>query len=377
MTGEKATILAAGLGLLAMALVQWSPSLAAEGFFQALGPREFQFPEDHGHHPGFQTEWWYYTGNLTSKDGRAFGFQLTFFRVQLKPEPLVVGSPWRSSQLYFAHLTVSNLEDGKFLMAEKAGRASMEIGGASLDSQRVRVFLHNWETVIQGDVHDLKAQGDDFGIDLQLVSQKRPILHGKKGLSRKGGGPGQASYYYTLSRFKSQGVLTLHDERLEVSGFSWMDHEFSSNVLSKDQAGWDWMGLQLSGNRELMLYVLRHRDGSVDPYSSGTLIQSDGTPVHLSKETFVVRPVDFWVSKQSHARYPSGWHVEVLPYRMNLTVTPNMKNQELITSQSTQVTYWEGSVRVIGAAASERVTGSGYVELTGYAGEFDLGFQGN
>jgi predicted secreted hydrolase len=374
MIGEKVTILAAGLGLLAMALVQWSPCLAAEGFFQALGPREFQFPEDHGHHPGFQTEWWYYTGNLTSKDGRPFGFQLTFFRVQLKPEPFLAGSPWRSNQVYFAHLTISNLQDGEFLTAEKVGRGKMGIGGVSLDSQRVRVFLHGWETVIQEDVHDLKADGDDFAIDLQLVSQKRPVLHGKKGLSRKGGGPGQASYYYTLSRLKSQGVLTLHDERLKVSGFSWMDHEFSSNVLSKDQAGWDWMGLQLSHNRELMLYVLRHRDGSVAPYSSGTLIQSDGTPVHLPKETFVVRPVDFWVSKQSQTRYPSGWHVEVLPYRMNLTVTPNMKNQELITSQSTQVTYWEGSVRVTGAAARERVMGSGYVELTGYSGEFELGF---
>lgn len=374
MIGEKVTILAAGLGLLAMALVQWSPCLAAEGFFQALGPREFQFPEDHGHHPGFQTEWWYYTGNLTSKDGRPFGFQLTFFRVQLKPEPFLAGSPWRSNQVYFAHLTISNLQDGEFLTAEKVGRGKMGIGGVSLDSQRVRVFLHGWETVIQEDVHDLKADGDDFAIDLQLVSQKRPVLHGKKGLSRKGGGPGQASYYYTLSRLKSQGVLTLHDERLKVSGFSWMDHEFSSNVLSKDQAGWDWMGLQLSHNRELMLYVLRHRDGSVAPYSSGTLIQSDGTPVHLPKETFVVRPVDFWVSKQSQTRYPSGWHVEVLPYRMNLTVTPNMKNQELITSQSTQVTYWEGSVRVTGAAARERVMGSGYVELTGYSGEFELRF---
>ncbi len=374
MIGEKVTILAAGLGLLAMALVQWSPCLAAEGFFQALGPREFQFPEDHGHHPGFQTEWWYYTGNLTSKDGRPFGFQLTFFRVQLKPEPFLAGSPWRSNQVYFAHLTISNLQDGEFLTAEKVGRGKMGIGGVSLDSQRVRVFLHGWETVIQEDVHDLKADGDDFAIDLQLVSQKRPVLHGKKGLSRKGGGPGQASYYYTLSRLKSQGVLTLHDERLKVSGVSWMDHEFSSNVLSKDQAGWDWMGLQLSHNRELMLYVLRHRDGSVAPYSSGTLIQSDGTPVHLPKETFVVRPVDFWVSKQSQTRYPSGWHVEVLPYRMNLTVTPNMKNQELITSQSTQVTYWEGSVRVTGAAARERVMGSGYVELTGYSGEFELGF---
>lgn len=377
MTGKKAVILATFLGALAVTLFQWGACWASQSFFQALGPREFRFPEDHAHHPGFQTEWWYYTGNLAGKDSRAFGFQLTFFRVQLKPELLVTGSPWRSNQLYFAHFTISDLENGKFLMAEKAGRGTMGIGGVSLDSERVQVFLHSWETVIQGDAHRLKAEGDDFGIDLELVSEKPPVLHGEEGLSRKGSSPGQASYYYTLSRMRSQGMLRLGDERLIVSGFSWMDHEFSSNVLSQDQAGWDWMGLQLSGNRELMLYMLRNRDGSLDPFSSGTLVKSDGTPVHVSKDALVIRPIDFWVSKQSRAQYPSGWQVEVLPYHMNLTVTPTLKNQELITSESTQVTYWEGSVRVTGTAAGEKVSGSGYVELTGYAGEFDLRFQGD
>lgn len=376
MTGKKTNILAAALGVLLVALFPWVACWASNNFFQALGPREFQFPEDHAHHPGFQTEWWYYTGNLSTKDGRAFGFQLTFFRVQLKPEPLISGSPWRSNQLYFAHFTVSDLENGRFLMAEKAGRGTMGIGGASLNSEGVRIFLHDWETLIDGNTHHLKADGDHFGIELELVSQKSPVLHGDAGLSRKGSVPGQASYYYTLPRMKSQGVFRLDNKRFEASGLSWMDHEFSSNMLSKDQTGWDWMGLQLSGNRELMLYVLRLRDGSIDPCSSGTLVKSDGTAVRLSKEAFAIKPVGFWESKQSGTVYPSGWQVEVLPYRMNLRVTPNLKDQELITSQSTQVTYWEGSVRVTGAATGEKVTGHGYVELTGYAGKFDPGFQG-
>lgn len=374
MKGKRTSALAGAFGALAMVLLQWGTGLSSQDFFQAHEQRKFQFPEDHAQHPGFQTEWWYYTGNLRARDGRAFGFQLTFFRVQLKPTLLVTGSPWRSNQLYFAHFTVSDLEAGRFFMAEKAGRGGMGIGGVSFHSERVRIFLHSWEAVIQGDAHQLKAEGDDFAVNLQLVSEKGPVLHGEKGLSRKGGSPGQASYYYTLSRMKSEGVLRLYDERLEISGFSWMDHEFSSSVLSKDQVGWDWLGLQLSGNRELMLYILRHQDGSPDPFSSGTLVKSDGTAVHLPKESFVIRPVGFWVSKQSRARYPSGWQVEVLPYRMNLMVTPNLQDQELITRQSTQVTYWEGSVRVTGSAAGEKVSGSGYAELTGYAGEFDLRF---
>lgn len=375
MTKKQPTILVIFLGALTVTFLQWSVCWTAQEFLEAVAPREFRFPEDHGLHPGFQTEWWYYTGNLSSTDGRAFGFQLTFFRVQLKPEPLVTGSPWRSNQLYFAHFAVSDHDEGKFLMAEKAGRGSMGIAGVSSDSEAVRVFLHDWQTVIHGNTHSLRAEGDGLGIDLELISQKHPVLHGEKGLSRKGVGTGQASYYYTLSRMKSKGILILGGKHISVSGFSWMDHEFTSNVLSKDQTGWDWMGLQLSGNKELMLYVLRNRDGSLEPSSSGTLVESDGTPIHLPREAFVIRPLDYWVSKQSRARYPSGWQVEVLPHQMTLTVTPNLKEQELITNRSTQVTYWEGSVRVLGTAAGKEVSGSGYVELTGYASEFEIGLQ--
>jgi predicted secreted hydrolase len=375
MTGNKKTILAATLGALAAVLFVWSASLASERFFQALRPREFRFPEDHADHRGFQTEWWYYTGNVVSKDNRAFGFQLTFFRVQLKPRPPVSGSPWRTNQVYLAHFTISDLENSRFLMAEKAGRATMGISGATFDSGRVRVFLHGWEAGIQGNIHHLRAVGDSFEIELDLVSEKPPVLHGDKGLSQKGEGVGKASYYYSLTRMKTRGVLMLGNDRFEVSGLSWMDHEFTSNILSKGQVGWDWMGLQLSGNKELMLYMLRNRDGSIEPFSSGTLVKKDGTSVHLSREAFRIKPIDFWESKQSRARYPSGWKVEVLPYRMNLTVTPNLKAQELTTSQSTRVTYWEGSVAVTGTMPGEKVTGSGYVELTGYAGEFELGLQ--
>jgi predicted secreted hydrolase len=371
------TVLYVGVCLIAVSLFVRNICPASEGFLEAVEQRQFRFPDDHAAHPGFQTEWWYYTGNLVGEDGEAFGFQLTFFRVQLKPGNIASGSPWRSNQLYFAHFTVSDLEHGKFLVSEKAGRGSVGIGGVSFNADRVRVFLHGWEAVIDGSSHRLRAEGDECGVDLELVSEKSPVLHGEKGVSRKGAGGEQASYYYSLTRMSCRGGLRVGNDRLEVTGSCWMDHEFSSNVLSKDQAGWDWMGLQLSGNEELMIYVLRRQDGSVDPGSSGTLIKKDGTSIHLPKQAFLVKPTDFWESRRSGARYPSGWQVEVPPHGMTLSVTPRLKDQELITDQSTQVTYWEGSVQVAGTAEGQRVTGSGYVELTGYAGGFELGFQGD
>jgi predicted secreted hydrolase len=349
--------------------------LESEGFLEAVEPWAFQFPRDHAGHPGFQTEWWYYTGNLASKAGRPFGFQLTFFRVQLNPVPSVSSSSWRSNQIYFSHLTVSDLEDEEFFVAEKSGRGALSIGGVSSSGPRVRVFLHGWEAVIKGQTHRLRGESDGFAINLELLSGKSPVLHGEKGLSRKGAGAGQASYYYSLTRMNTRGTVRIGKEDFEVSGLSWMDHEFTSNVLSEDQVGWDWMSLQLSDGRELMLYVLKHGDGSVDPFSSGTLVQKGGTSVHLPREAFMLTATDYWRSPRSNARYPSSWRVEILPYNISLKVTPNMKEQELVTEQSTQVTYWEGSVSVTGTASGHGVTGSGYVELTGYAEKFEPAFQ--
>ncbi|MDY6952765.1 MAG: lipocalin family protein, partial [Thermodesulfobacteriota bacterium] len=200
-----------------------------------------------------------------------------------------------------------------------------------------------------------------------------PVFHGERGLSRKGAGKGKASYYYSLTRMGTTGTVRVDGKNYKVSGWSWMDHEFSSNVLSEDQVGWDWMGLHLSDGQELMLFVLRHSDGSLDPFSSGTLVQADGPPVHLPKEAFTIEPLGYWQSPKTKARYPSAWQVEVMPHDISLKVRSNLKDQELITAESTQVTYWEGSVRVTGTSSGQPVTGSGYVELTGYAGGFKGG----
>jgi len=355
---------------LSMVLLAQQTCLGAEGFLQAIEPRDWTFPKDHGDHPGFQTEWWYYTGNVESADKRPFGFQLTFFRIQLKAVPVESSSKWRANQLYFAHLTISDMEAQEFLVAERVGRGAVGIGGVSQEQARVQVLLHGWETAIQGKRHHLRAEADRLGMDLTLVSEKPPVFHGKRGLSRKGAGKGKASYYYSLTRMGTKGTVRVDGKNYKVSGWSWMDHEFSSNVLSEDQVGWDWMGLQLSDGQELMLFVLRHSDGSLDPVSSGTLVQKDGMSVHLPKETFTIKPLDHWKSPRTEARYPSGWQVEVFPYDISLEVLPNMRDQELMTAESTQVTYWEGSVGVTGAMSRQPVAGSGYVELTGYAGDF-------
>jgi predicted secreted hydrolase len=345
------------------------------GFLQAVDPLVFEFPQDHGAHPGFRIEWWYYTGNAADEKGRPFGFQLTFFRVQLKPEGMKSASSWRTNDIYLGHLAVSDLAGERFLVEESRGRGAAGIGGVDREGGRVRVFLGPWEAVMEGPVHRLRGAsdslgdqlGDRFALDLTLTAAKPPVLHGEWGLSRKGAAPGQASYYYSLTRMACRGSISFHDHRFEVTGSAWMDHEFTSNLLNDAQVGWDWMGLQLSDGREIMVYELRDRNGATDAASSGTLVERDGSAVHLSRKDFVLKALATWRSPKSNALYPSQWQLELPGKDIRLMISPNMADQELATGESTGVTYWEGSVSVSGTVSRGPVTGSGYAELTGYA----------
>jgi predicted secreted hydrolase len=116
-----------------------------------------------------------------------------------------------------------------------------------------------------------------------------------------------------------------------------------------------------------MLYQIRHKDGKIDPYSSGTIILPDGKYQHLLRDEFQIEVLDHWKSSKSGAVYPSKWRVKVPGHRIDLIISPTVKDQELITKESTRVTYWEGSVKVDGKYRDEPIKGVGYVELTGYA----------
>jgi predicted secreted hydrolase len=173
-----------------------------------------------------------------------------------------------------------------------------------------------------------------------------------------------------LSRLATAGTVTIDGRTYAVNGLSWMDHEFGSGDLDETQVGWDWFGLQLDNGTELMLYRLRRADGSIDPASSGTLIHADGRATFLPAADITVEPLERWRSAASGATYPSRWRIAVPPAGLTLEVVPELADQELRTTRSTQVTYWEGAVRVSGRLGDKPVAGEGYAELTGYAERF-------
>lgn len=342
-------------------------------FRQAVEGYAYQFPRDHGSHDEFRTEWWYYTGHLTTEDGRRFGYELTFFRQATdKARVAITPSRWAIRHLYLAHAALSEHDRHRFRYAEKISRAG--IGKAGAETSRLHVWIDHWSVEaasLDHRRHRLRAKSGDFSFDLLLDSEKPPVIHGEGGISRKGTEPGQASHYYSMTRLQTTGTLSIDGHAETVHGISWMDHEFGSGHLGKDQIGWDWFSIQLNDRSELMLYRLRRNDGTADRMSSGTWVLPNGTSQTLTASDVTIDVLDYWTSRASGTRYPSRWRLSIPSRQLSLVVTPTMSNQELITERSTQITYWEGAVTVSGEAREGRLTGQGYVELTGYAQPFE------
>ena len=335
--------------------------------FQPARPgRAFQFPRDHGAHPDFKTEWWYYTGHLKSTAGETFGYQLTFFRVGLKKPDPQAHSAWRADTVYFAHLAISDPNREEFAFREVAQRGAMGLAGAEPD--RLKVWVDDWRVESEGEKHHLRAVKDGIGLDLTLSPLKPPVLHGEGGYSRKSATTEAASHYYSITRLATQGKLILGKRTLDVTGMSWFDREFSTSQLAPEQVGWDWFSLQLSDGVDLMLYVMRLKDGSIDRASSGTLVDREGRARHLTLDNFHLKVTGTWTSPHSQATYPSGWQIKIPDAGYILTLEPTLADQELRPGGRSPIIYWEGQVKIQGTKNQQPITGQGYVELTGYAG---------
>lgn len=354
------------------------PCISLAGDYAVVtAPCNFIFPLDHGSHEAYRTEWWYYTGNLESPANKRYGFQLTFFRTRMVPRAEEKTWPqgrsaWRTAHLFLAHAALSDLDGKRFFHDEKMARGALGIAGVSEEGQSTKIFLDSWSALIGEGSHRLSAATDRFTLDLTGKSLKPPVAHGLGGYSLKGKDPASASCYYSFTRLETSGAVTVQGERMEVRGTAWMDHEFSSAPLEEDITGWDWFSLQLNDHTELMLYLLRLGKGGFSPASSGTFVKHSGEAIHLSHENFVIEVLDQWKSPHSGASYPSRWRVVVKPLQIELSIIPNLADQELITQRTTRVTYWEGSVSVSGRSGLTPVKGVGYVEMTGYAAPFNL-----
>ena len=332
-------------------------------FDRAEVVRDFVFPDDHGAHPTYKTEWWYLTANLESADGREFGVQYTLFRHALSPRP-TGASNWQSGQVYMAHIAITDVEANVHLHDQRLGRGHPDIAGVVLDPN-FKAYLEDW--VLSGEVDGLvqlsldATSGVGFGLNLELTQAQPFLYQGDRGLSAKG--PGQASYYYSMPSMSVSGEVVIDNRVVSVNGKAWLDREWSTSVLNEAQHGWDWFALHFYDDSETTLFNLRRKDCAPDPYNQALRLRPAGERRDYESQDFALTPIKFW-EDSSGTSWPVTWLLEFPGEELELKAL--VDNQVMDTG----IRYWEGAIGVY--RASERV-GSGYMELTGYEGEPQCG----
>lgn len=307
-------------------------------------PRDLslEFPRDHGAHPEYRTEWWYVTGQGSTPSGHEFGVQFTIFRAALAPSGTVdEANGARSRQAFAGHLAITDVASGEVRFAERLRRGGSPLADASTDDLDVRV--DDWRIHRDAGTGSLTIGASDavegIGVALELSPTKPLVLHGEDGYSKKGGDDGNASAYVSFTRLALAGEVRVDGEAFELDGLAWFDQEFGSSVLGEGVVGWDWFGLHLDDGRDLMAFVLRRADGSIDPASAATLVAADGTPRALDAEEFTLRSSGAWTSPTTGATYPDRWSIAIPSDGLELELTPRVADCELVTEGSTGVSY--------------------------------------
>lgn len=360
MTGRRAFL--AGLALAPFA------ARAAEGvrYPRVVPGRRLVFPRDHGAHPAYRIEWWYVTGWLDVRASDPLGVQITFFRLRPGVNE-TSASPFAPRQLLFAHAALADPRHGRLLHDERAAREGFGLATASEATTDVRIgdWRFALETAAGESTYVARIPARDFTLSLAFRPTQPILLQGQAGFSRKGPSLDQSSYYYSRPHLAVMGEIDRDKRRTTVTGEAWLDHEWSSEVMSPDARGWDWVGINLSDGRALMAFRMRSRNGGL-VWSAATLRDGDGRVRTFPPEAVRFEPLRHWTSPRTNVRYPVEMRLAV--GGITLDLVPLLDDQELDSQRSTGTIYWEGAVRafVVGEGRSTKL-GRGYMELTGYA----------
>ncbi|WP_096526893.1 lipocalin-like domain-containing protein [Candidatus Nitrosoglobus terrae] len=333
---------------------------SAEAFTQVEAPWQFSFPRDHSAHPHYQTESWYFTGSLDSKQGKRFGFQLSFFRVGLKP-PKTAHRPslWDTREVYRGHFSLTDINQSHFQVSERFSRSALKLSGSSLYPPKI--WLENWYfQALEGENSNsfhLQATAHNMRIDLTLHNLKPPFLSGQDPAKQR-----STFYAYQLPRLRAQGKVQINQNTYPVEGLAWLDHAWGAIPIPTGPVVWDRFLLQLEDGRDLLGFRLRRRDGSGVPINSGFLIDQNGKIQILDRDNFTIEVLNYWQSPSSKINYPSRWQLRVPDQGLDLSLIPYVNNQEL----NLTLRYWGGIVKATGKDYGETVEGQGYIELIGY-----------
>ena len=325
-------------------------------------------PDDGAAHYWAQTEWWYYTGHLTAQNGREFGYELTFFKRITNeddvPEFFIpIPAYWLKDVAMLGHFAVTDLQNKKF----QAKEITNNFSGSKADEKKYDLMIDTWTAREENGKHILGAEMKGYKIDLELEALKPAVLHGENGIVNKG--TKHANYYYSFTKMKTTGTITVEGTPIKVEGTSWMDHEYGTMKLAYPQTGWDWFSVQLDNNCELMIYIIRNDKDAIIDTGGGTFVLPNGQVIWLTKDDIDIKTFAYWYSKRTDSNYPASWEITIKSLNLKLNVNPALAQQEL---ELKPLPYWEGSVRVDGTYNNLPVIGKGYVELVGYSKKYPL-----
>ena len=348
------------------------PAIAAPPGFATVTPgHALTFPADTGAHPTFQTEWWYATGWLDTPDHKPLGFQITFFRSATGYDA-ADPSAFAPSQLIIAHVALSDPAYGQLVHDQKISRQGFGLAYAKTGNTDVK--LDTWSMVRATDGHYLvHAETREFALNLSFIPTQPLLLQGDHGYSQKGPLQTEASYYYSEPQLSVSGSVSRPSHPTgrsgtptPVSGVAWLDHEWSSTILSPDAAGWDWLGANLADGSALMAFKVRGRNGG-SVWAHALLRDANGKVTTFDPAQVDFVPQRTWRSPRTNTLYPVAETVKTGALTWQLE--PLLDDQEMDTRDSTGSAYWEGAVTVTRGGAN---VGRGYLELTGYQTPFGL-----
>jgi predicted secreted hydrolase len=344
--------------LVLLVLSLCSMMAAADALYApVIAGHSLSFPDDLGSHPQFRTEWWYVTGWLDSEGGESLGFQITFFRT--KPD-IDANNPssFTPRQIIVAHCALSDPKRGILWQDQKIRRAALGLAGAAQND--THVWIDRWSLQHEAQTYVAKIAAEEFSFDLALSETQAVLINGEGGVSRKGPQPQAASYYYSLPHMHVTGTVSRKGRLSRVSGEAWFDHEWSSEYLDPQAAGWDWIGINLQDGGALMAFQIRGLDGK-PRWAGGTIRSGAGVSQILKPEDVEFRAERRWTSPRTGIIYPVAWTIRA--DGRELSLAPLFDDQENDTRLSTGAIYWEGAVR---AFDKTQQVGRGYLELTGY-----------
>jgi predicted secreted hydrolase len=367
---RRQLLLASSAALLVPAVQGQTPHRPGD----ALQPRALQFPRDHGTHNETRTEWWYLTGHAQAASGRAFGFQVTFFRSRVDGTETLI-SRLAARQLLFAHAAITDVQGQRLWHDQRIARWNGAAPGSDTpvfaSAEDTHLALRGWTLRRQDDGRlSTRISGSEILIDLQATPTQAYLLQGEQGFSRKGPQPEQASFYVSQPQLALSGTLGIRGERFAIAqGRAWLDHEWSEAILHPEAVGWDWVGMNLFNGDSLTAFRLRRADGSAlwgggsfRSAAQGSQAVQSGPLARFAPTAVVFEPLRHWTSPSTRLRYPVAWRLHTPAG--SFTVQAVVDAQELDSRQSTGTVYWEGLSELLDSQG--QVVGRGYLEMTGY-----------